>query len=128
MSDSPPPPPGPPDNQPRPRTAQQPQPQPNNPGQPPPIPQPPPAAAVPANVLAAQLLLAGAMRGGSIGPLGGAVPIVLPVAQTQEVVQIWQGQYPPPESVEHYEKVLPGSFDRMIAMAERLQAAQIDES
>jgi uncharacterized membrane protein len=61
------------------------------------------------------------------------MPVFLPmpagqVSQTQQTVQLWQGQYPPPEAIEHYEKVLPGSFDRMIAMAERLQAAQIDES
>lgn len=48
--------------------------------------------------------------------------------QIQQTVQLWQGQYPPPEAIEHYEKVLPGSFDRMIAMAERLQAAQIEEA
>jgi len=46
----------------------------------------------------------------------------------QQTLQVWQGQYPPPEAVEHYERILPGSFDRMIGMAERLQAAQIDES
>jgi uncharacterized membrane protein len=38
------------------------------------------------------------------------------------------GPYPPPEAVERYEKVLPGSFDRMIKMAEQLQAAQIEET
>jgi uncharacterized membrane protein len=61
------------------------------------------------------------------------MPVFLPtpggqLSQIQQTIQLWQGQYPPPEAIEHYEKVLPGSFDRMIAMAERLQAAQIDES
>jgi uncharacterized membrane protein len=32
------------------------------------------------------------------------------------------------KAIEHYQKVLPGSFDRMISMAERLQAAQIAEA
>jgi uncharacterized membrane protein len=61
---------------------------------------------------------------GVITPTTGILP---PIAQ--QTVQItWQGQYPLPEAIERYEKVLPGSFDRMIAMAERLEAAQIDES
>ena len=52
------------------------------------------------------------------------MPVFLPMpagqlSQVQQTVQLWQGQYPPPEAIEHYEKVLPGSFDRMIAMAER---------
>ena len=50
----------------------------------------------------------------------------IPVAQAQ--LQVWQGQYPPPDAIERYEAVLSGSFDRMIVMAERLQAAQIAES
>jgi uncharacterized membrane protein len=41
---------------------------------------------------------------------------------------MWQGQFPPPEAIERYEKVLPGSFDRIIKMAEGLQAAQIASS
>ena len=35
-------------------------------------------------------------------------------------VQVWQGQFPPPDAVEKYEAVLPGAFDRIVAMAERL--------
>ncbi len=46
----------------------------------------------------------------------------------QSQVQMWQGQFPPPEAVKEYEAVLPGSFDRMIRMAERLQDSQIDET
>jgi uncharacterized membrane protein len=36
--------------------------------------------------------------------------------------------YPPPDAVERYEALLPGAFDRIIAMAEQLQAAQIEQS
>jgi uncharacterized membrane protein len=46
--------------------------------------------------------------------------------QAQISTQIWQGQFPSPASVEHYEKVLPGSFDRIIKMAEQAQEAQIE--
>ena len=82
----------------------------------------------------AQLMAGGIRPPGLMGiGVGAPMPIFLPgaggaVAQTQQIVQLWQGQYPPPEAIEHYERVLPGSFDRMIGMAERLQAAQIDES
>ena len=61
--------------------------------------------------------------------------VFTPISQTdgaaQAVVlqaQFWQGQFPPPDAVEVYERVLPGSFDRMIRMAERQQDAQIDLS
>src|SRR5271169_160553 len=40
----------------------------------------------------------------------------------------WSGPYPPPDAVERYDAVVPGAFDRIIAMAEQLQAAQIDQS
>jgi uncharacterized membrane protein len=56
------------------------------------------------------------------------LPIGLPAMIGQQSVQVWQGQFPPPEAVEKYEGVLPGSFDRMIKMAENLQAAQIEET
>jgi uncharacterized membrane protein len=46
----------------------------------------------------------------------------------QQQIQLWQGQYPPPEAVERYEKVLPGAFNRILTMAEGLQAAQIREA
>jgi uncharacterized membrane protein len=45
----------------------------------------------------------------------------------QQAVQIWQSPYPPPDAVERYEKICPGAFDRILAMAERLQAAQIEQ-
>lgn len=95
--------------------------------------QPPPAAAQrPAAIppaLLAQLL---AQRGGlpyAGGPIMGMpLPMVIPQAPTaQAQVQLWQGQFPPPDAVKQYEQVLPGSFNRMIAMAERLQEAQIEE-
>src|SRR6516164_4459803 len=40
----------------------------------------------------------------------------------------WQGPYPSPDAVERYERVQPGTFDRLIKMAEQLQAAQIQQS
>lgn len=46
--------------------------------------------------------------------------------QTQSLT--WQAPFPPPEAVERYEKVCPGSFDRIVKMAERMEAAQISQS
>jgi hypothetical protein len=43
-------------------------------------------------------------------------------------MQMWQGPYPPPDAVERYEKLLPGSFHRILTMAENMQAAQIKQS
>jgi uncharacterized membrane protein len=43
-------------------------------------------------------------------------------------MQTWQGPYPPPEAIERYEKILPGTFDRILSMAERMEAAQIAQS
>ena len=43
-------------------------------------------------------------------------------------VQVRQGQFPPPDAVEKYEAVLPGAFDGIVAMAERLQEARIAEA
>ena len=42
--------------------------------------------------------------------------------------QHWAGAYPPPEAVERYERVLRGSFNRMVTMAEQLQAQQISQA
>jgi len=39
-------------------------------------------------------------------------------------LHVWEGQFPPPEAIERYERVLPGAFDRIIAMAEASQRAQ----
>ena len=116
---SPPPPPPPPEG------AQPGRPQPTSQPRPPQIP----------SQAWAQFLAAGGVRPSGLGiglEVGPPMPVFLPVggqlAQAQQTLQLWQGQYPPPEAIEHYEKVLPGAFDRMIAMAERLQAAQIDKS
>ena len=83
-------------------------------------------------VVLARLLAAVGARGAvpyAVAPgLTPGMPVMLPLPQSQQTLQVWQGQYPPPEAVEHYEKVLPGAFDRMIKMAEQLQAAQIDET
>jgi len=50
----------------------------------------------------------------------------LPVSTMQIQAKFWQGQLPPPDAMEHYEKVLPGSFDRILKMAERQQIGQIE--
>ncbi len=44
----------------------------------------------------------------------------------RQQIQIWQGQFPPPEAIERYEAVHKGTFDRLVTMAERQQQAQID--
>jgi uncharacterized membrane protein len=53
--------------------------------------------------------------------------LLLPGIIQQQAIH-WQGPYPPPEAVERYEHVLPGTFDRLITMAEQLQTAQISQS
>ena len=63
-----------------------------------------------------------------IGPNPGMLPMMLPLVQAPSTLLSWQGPYPPPEAVERYEKILPGTFDRMLSMAERLQEAQINQS
>lgn len=90
---------------------------------------PAPAPALPHSVnippaLAQQL--AARMASEGIFPAG----IIAGAKQTQISVglQQWQGPYPPPEAIERYENVLPGTFERFISMAERLQAAQIVQS
>jgi len=40
-------------------------------------------------------------------------------------VQMWHAPFPPPQAVRDYEHVLPGSWDRLLTMAEESQAAQI---
>jgi uncharacterized membrane protein len=45
-----------------------------------------------------------------------------------EGAQHWTGSFPPPEAAERYERVLRGSFARMITMAEELQAQQISQA
>ena len=95
------------------------------------------AGSTPAGVAALAQLLALQRAGqpyaplplfGITGPVGSvAGPAGTPVQHTQQL-QVWQGQFPPPDAVQKYEAVLPGSFDRIIRMAERLQEAQIDET
>jgi uncharacterized membrane protein len=48
--------------------------------------------------------------------------------QPSVLQQSWQGPYPPPDAVERYEKIQPGVFDRIVSMAERMEAAQIEQS
>lgn len=55
---------------------------------------------------------------GMIVPPGAAMLIA---QQTQS----WQGPYPPPEAAERFEALLPGTFNRIMTMAESAQAAQI---
>lgn len=52
----------------------------------------------------------------------------MPLAQQQLVQQIqtWHGPFPPPDAVKGYEEVLPGTFERMMRMAEEAQRAQIE--
>ena len=49
-------------------------------------------------------------------------------ARATAVMQTWQGPYPPPDAIERYEKILPGTFHRILSMAERMEAAQIEQS
>ncbi len=46
----------------------------------------------------------------------------------QASMQVWQGQFPPPQAIESYERTLPGCFDRMMKMAERQQEIQADQA
>jgi uncharacterized membrane protein len=39
--------------------------------------------------------------------------------------QMWMAPFPPPRAVVEYEQVLPGSWDRLLRMAEEAQAADI---
>jgi uncharacterized membrane protein len=43
----------------------------------------------------------------------------------QQTIQTWQGPFPPPAAVREYEQILPGTWDRLLKMAEQAQAAQI---
>jgi uncharacterized membrane protein len=43
--------------------------------------------------------------------------------QVQQV-QLWQGQFPPPDAIERYEQTLPGVFNRIVVMAEKHQDSQ----
>jgi hypothetical protein len=63
-------------------------------------------------------------------PYAVASPVVLPIqtVQAQQTLQVWQSPYPPPEAIERFEKVQPGSFDRILRMVENLQQAQIHQA
>jgi uncharacterized membrane protein len=65
-------------------------------------------------------------------PIPAAALTYPPAPGTAIAVQaqqtIWQGPYPPPEAIERYETVLPGSFDRILKMVEKLQDAQIEQN
>lgn len=50
------------------------------------------------------------------------------VGRRQKAVQVWQSPYPPPDAMRVYEDLLPGAMERIIAMAEKGQQAQIDDS
>jgi uncharacterized membrane protein len=52
----------------------------------------------------------------------------MPHIQQVQQVQVWQGQFPPPEAIERYVAVQPDAFDRIIRMAERGQEATIQQS
>ena len=75
-----------------------------------------------------QVLAALAMRQVALGGVGMPMMIPMGAVAQQQQVQVWQGQFPPPEAIERYEKTLPGTFNRMVTMAEQLQAAQIEDS
>ena len=64
------------------------------------------------------------LSGLGVQPMLPGLPTLLGVQHTQ----VWQGQFPPPDAVERYEKVLPGAFNRIITMAERQQEAGIERS
>jgi uncharacterized membrane protein len=83
------------------------------------------SASISPDLLAAQLALASTSR----SPYPSSTPILMASsAQAEQIIQSWKGPYPPPEAIERYERLLPGAFDRMIKMAEQLQAAQIEDS
>lgn len=60
-------------------------------------------------------------------PLPPGVPLGAPAFAVQQV-QVWQGQFPPPEAIERYEAVRPGTFDRLVTMAETQQQAVIESA
>lgn len=60
-------------------------------------------------------------------PFQMQLPHLLPIQQIQQV-QVWQGQFPPPEAIERYVALQPDAFDRIIRMAEKGQDATIAAS
>jgi len=77
----------------------------------------------------AQLLAQGfQVAPGLQGPLTQMSPIQVGLSHPSILQQSWQAPYPPPEAVERYEKLLPGFLNRIVSMAERVEAAQIEQS
>jgi uncharacterized membrane protein len=68
----------------------------------------------------------------SAGPVQATAHFPYPVGTSGGTVgvqqEIWQSPYPPPHAIERYEKVCPGTLDRILGMAERLQEAQITQA
>jgi uncharacterized membrane protein len=52
-------------------------------------------------------------------------PALLLAGMQIQQTRIWQGQIPPPEAMAQFEQILPGSFDRILKMAEKQQEGQI---
>lgn len=50
------------------------------------------------------------------------------IIAAQHHQQAWNAPVPPPEAAERFEKICPGSFERMLRMAEREQENQIELS
>jgi uncharacterized membrane protein len=65
---------------------------------------------------------------GSVLGAAGSPTFPPPGAQVVSIQQVqqWQSPYPPPEHIKEYEAILPGTFDRIVKMAEQAQAAQIE--
>ncbi len=103
-------------------------------GEPKPLGQPPQQQLPPA--LLAQMAAANAQRAQLpyLGtplfafPGGVGIPMQVPAQlASQQAIQIWQGDFPPPDAMERLEKLQPGAFDRMLKMSERRLEAQIAE-
>jgi uncharacterized membrane protein len=47
------------------------------------------------------------------------------VEQRLQEFQMWQAPFPPPQAVFEYEEILPGTWNRMLKMAEEAQSAEI---
>jgi len=69
-----------------------------------------------------------ARKPASVQQVATKVPSVqsVTVAQINSMTQSWKGPTPPPQALEHYERIVTGSASRIIALAER-QAAHVQE-
>jgi uncharacterized membrane protein len=68
-------------------------------------------------------------RASNAAPAGGILfPVQIGNQQPAILQQTWQGPFPPPEAIERYENILPGAFDRIVGMAEKMGNAQIHQS